>query len=164
VREKAGDVVDRLVGALRGRPAGNRLSRLLVVVSKSDVMRRTSVGRSLEAGVEEWLDKVGWGNWVRTLRGHADSVAFTASALDLPAETFAGALAWVSGVDLAVAGRSTPAPRALRPWTSMSRPGLLPRGHRLGRIAVLGLVVLAELALGAGTIWYALHTLQGIYT
>ena len=164
VREKAGDVVDRLVGALRGRPAGNRLTRLLVVVSKSDVLRRTSVGASLEAGVEAWLEQVGWGNWVRTLRLHADSVAFTASALDLPDASFAGALAWVSGVDLAVSGRSAPAPRLTRPWASPSRPGRLPPGHRLGRIAVLGLVVLAELGLGAGTIWYALHTLQGIYT
>jgi hypothetical protein len=167
VPEKAGDVVDRLVGALRGRPAGNRLSRLLVVVTKSDVLRRTSVGAPLGAGpVDGWLEQVGWGNWVRTLRAHADSVAFAASGLDLPDMSFAAALAWVSGVDLSAAPvtRAVAGPRPLRPWASASRPGLVPRGHRLGRIAVLGLVVLAELGLGAGTIWYALHTLQGIYT
>jgi hypothetical protein len=165
VREKAGDVVDRLVNALRGRPAGNRLSRLLVVVSKSDVMRRTSVGALLDSPVEAWLEQVGWGNWVRTLRDHADSIAFTASALDAPDAVFAGALGWVSGVDLSGrTGRPVAAPRPPRPWPSVSRPGLVPPGHRLGRIAVLGLVVLAELGLGAGTIWYTLQTLHGIYT
>jgi hypothetical protein len=166
VREKAGDVVDRLVGALRGRPAGNRLSRLLVVVTKSDVLRRTSVGAGLGNGaVDAWLEQVGWGNWVRTLRDHADAVVFTASGLDLPDGSFAAALGWVSGVDLTGAAVRRPkAPRRLRPWASPSRPGLVPPGHRSGRIAVLGLVVVAELVLGAGTIWYALHTLQGIYT
>jgi hypothetical protein len=168
VREKAGDVVDRLVNALRGRPAGNRLTRLLVVVSKSDVMRRTSVGASLGTSapsVEAWLEHVGWGNWVRTLRDHADSIAFSASALDAPNSWFAGALGWVSGVDLSgKTGRPIAARHPPRPWPSASRPGLVPRGHRLGRIAVLALVVLAELGLGAGTIWYALHTLHGIYT
>jgi hypothetical protein len=167
VREKAGDVVDRLVGALRGRPAGNRLTRLLVVVTKSDVLRGTSVGAHLGDGpVDGWLDQVGWGNWVRTLRDHADSVAFTASGLDLPDASFASGLAWVSGVDLSGAPSRRPraAPRRRRPWASPSRPGLLPPGHRSGRIAVLGLVVLAELVLGVGTIWYVLHTLQRIYT
>jgi hypothetical protein len=167
VREKSGDVVDRFVGALHGRPGGGKLTRVLVVVTKADVMRRTSVGVLLASGqVAEWLAQVGWGNWVRSLQEHANEVGFTATALDLPDEAFAAALAWVSRVDLSGAPTKRPvaAPRPPRPWTSPSRPGLVPPGIRLGRIAVLGLVVLAELGLAAGTLWYALQTLHGIYT
>jgi Double-GTPase 2 len=169
-RENPGDVVDRLVAALHGRPAGPRLARLLVIVSKTDVLRRTSVGAGLAeripSAVSTWLEQVGWGNWIRALEGCTAEVAYLASGLDISDVELAEPVAWLSGISLAEPiGRHVSRRRAQvpRPWVSATRPGAIPLGHRVGRIATLCLVVSSLAALSVATIWYAITTLIRIY-
>jgi hypothetical protein len=167
-RENPGDVVDRLVAALHSRPLGPRLARLLVIVSKTDVMRRTSVGAGLAerspGAVPTWLEQVGWGNWIRALEGCTDEVVYLASGLDISDVELTVPVAWLSGITLAEPnGRHVSRRQAPRPWVSAQRPDTIPIGHRIGRIATLCLVVSSLAALSAVTVWYAVTTLIGIY-
>jgi hypothetical protein len=147
IRENPGDVVDRLVAMLRSRSNGTKLRRLLVVVTKSDVLSRTSIGAASGGSddVRDWLIRVGWGNWTRLLEASAsDEVRYVASGLGLDDAAYAEPLAWLSGIRLAPTRRSRRwrrlrrqrhAPR--RPWVSSSRPNRITRGYRAGRLVVL---------------------------
>jgi hypothetical protein len=146
VRDNPGDVVDRLLAMLRSRPGTPRLRRLLVVVTKSDVLARTSIGAASGGSdeVRDWLVRVGWGNWTRLLETSAgDEVRYVASGLDLDDAAFAEPLAWLSGVRMAPERRSLRARRLRRrhaprrPWVASRRPAGIPRGYRAGRLLVL---------------------------
>lgn len=170
-REGPGEMIDRLMGVLRTRPAGARLRRVLVVVSKSDVLRQTQVGRALgepRPDVRGWLEEVGWGNWVRALEECGGEVRYLASGLDVDPATLTEAFGWLTSGQAASPRRSRswwprswrPAPAATRPWVAASRPDRIPRAHAAGRLAmqVLGVPValvagLAGLAALGGWLW-----------
>jgi hypothetical protein len=171
VREGPGELVDRLVGMLRTRDGGARLRRVLLVVSKSDVLRETSVGRALagpEPDVRGWLEEVGWGNWARALEECGGEVRYLASGLDIDDATVAGAVGWLTGADgdgswsrgsrLRGSGLRGRAPAQSRPWRSYGRNGLIPRGHLAGRLVmqVLGVpvAVAAGLVATAAPFWW----------
>jgi hypothetical protein len=162
-REGPGELVDRLVGILRTRDGGARLRRVLLVVSKSDVLRETSVGRPLagsQPDVRGWLEEVGWGNWARALEECAGEVRYLASGLDIDAATVAGAVGWLTGAGAFARRGWLPGRRAAaRPWRSYGRPGLIPRGHAAGRLTIrlLGVPVAfaAGLAAVVAPLWWA---------
>ncbi|HZM74296.1 MAG TPA: hypothetical protein VFC19_01135 [Candidatus Limnocylindrales bacterium] len=140
VKENAGAVTDRLLRYVKTRDDA-RLRRVLVVVSKTDVLRRTSIGNQLAGtspDVKAWLTRVGWGNWVRSLDTYAGEVRYLASGLDLTDATLAGPMAWLIGVpEVSAPGtRRGRARRKRRPWGSPSRPGRIPLSYRAGRIAL----------------------------
>ncbi len=169
VREGPGEMIDRLVGVLRTRPVGARLRRVLVVVSKSDVLRKTQVGQPLgepEPDVRGWLEEVGWGNWVRALEDCGDQVRYLASGLDIDQATLTGAVDWLTSGGRAP-GRGTRErraypgrwrgwwrpgwwfpPVATRPWVSPSRPDRIPRAHVAGRLVMQVILVPAALVTG----------------
>src|SRR5690606_30249432 len=154
-REGPGEMIDRLVGVLRTRPAGARLRRLLVVVSKSDLLRLTQVGRSLgepRPDVRGWLEEVGWGNWVRALEDCGGQVRYLASGLDIDEAALTDAFGWLTGGDQAGRGRQLrgwwPAPAATRPWVAAARPDRIPRAHATGRVAMQALAVPVALVAG----------------
>ncbi|MGH3655333.1 MAG: TRAFAC clade GTPase domain-containing protein [Micromonosporaceae bacterium] len=105
-QEDPAHVIDRVVGALRTRPDGGRLERVAVVVTKTDALRRTSVGQPLGNGfgpgaetadqVRDWLNWVGWGNPMRTLDRVAGQVRYFASGLDVPPDRIVEPVRWLA--------------------------------------------------------------------
>jgi hypothetical protein len=151
-REHPGDIVDRLTAVLRTRSDGGRLRRLLLVVSKCDVLKDTSVGQALGVDrerdgyhVRDWLAEVGWGNGIRSVELSVGEVRYLASGLTIGDGALAGALGWLTGAGWdgtrsgwvrRLARRPLRQPRG-RPWQSTSRPGRIPRGHVVGRVVML---------------------------
>jgi hypothetical protein len=157
-REGPGEMIDRLVGVLRTRAAGDRLRRVLVVVSKSDVLRETQVGQRLgerRPDVRAWLEEVGWGNWIRALEDGSGQVRYLASGLDIDDTSLQGAIGWLTAGDQDGRVRSRlrrlwpVRPAATRPWRATSRPDRIPRGHAAGRLVMQALGVPAALLAGA---------------
>lgn len=151
VKENAGAVTDRLLSYVQTRDDA-RLRRVLVVVSKTDVLRRTTIGSKLAGSspdVRAWLAEVGWGNWVRSLESHADEVRFLASGLDLSDAALAAPMAWLIGMPEVTAPGSPGKPRPRRqrrPWDSPSRPGRIPLSYRAGRMALFVVGTAASIA------------------
>jgi hypothetical protein len=168
VPERPGDTVDRFTAALRARPSGRRLRRLLVVVSKSDVLRHTSVGNDpgLRTDPRSWLVDIGWGNWARALDATADGVRYLASGLDLPPDALGEPVAWLAGLGADGTPRAV-GRRAAKirsgPWTATARPGLIPQGYRIGRLAlfVIGAVVTTVAVSRVG--WFVVSDVLGWY-
>lgn len=169
VRENPREIVDRLVTLLRTRPIGARLRRLLVVVTKSDVLRRTSVGAPARGSgaVREWLVQVGWGNGPRLLEECTAEVRYIASGLDLDEAAFAEPVAWLSGVRLRTERRSVRWRRRrqpYRPWVSRSRSARIPHSYRAGRMSVLVLGGCSAVAATTTAGWFTVATLVSVYT
>ncbi len=152
--EDPSDTLQRLLADLRSREDQGRQRRIAVVVTKSDVLRRTSAGRGLDADVRTWLDGLGLGNTTRTLERTAGEVRYFASGLDTPPAALADVFGWAAG--LTMTGRPDPAfddrPAAdeLRtPWPVAGRPsGSIPLGYQAGRVALfLALAVIGPVAM-----------------
>ncbi|MGH3712310.1 MAG: TRAFAC clade GTPase domain-containing protein [Micromonosporaceae bacterium] len=156
--EDPAHVIDRLVGALRTRPDGGRLDRVAVVVTKTDAMRRTSVGHPLANGfgpgsqpadqVRDWLNWVGWGNPMRTLDRTARHVRYFASGLDAPAEQIVEPVRWLAEGSLN--GRKVWTPPSRDPAPVASRAPLaadeIPVHYRITRWLLLGALWLLTVA------------------
>ncbi|MEU8797674.1 hypothetical protein [Spirillospora sp. NPDC048819] len=156
--EDPADTLQRVLNELRSRPDQGHQKRVAVIVTKTDLLARTEIGRCLdtEAGLREWLGNVGLGNTVRTLDQVAGQVRYFASGLATEPADVADLLGWVTG--LAPAGGAAGADRKgadaaqelpgtapLRaPWPVRGRgPSRVPIGYQVGRWAVLsGLSVL----------------------
>jgi hypothetical protein len=141
--EDPSDTLQRLLAELRSRDDQGRQRRIAVVVTKADVVRRTSVGAGLDAGVRGWLEGLGLGNTIRTLERTAGQVRYFASGLDSPPAALAELFGWAAGltlngqVDPAFDDRPT-ADELRAPWPVAGRPAeLIPLGHQLGRCALL---------------------------
>jgi len=168
--EEPSHVISRLVNALRTRPDGGRLRRVAVVVTKTDVLRRTTVGATLngvaaapseqvDQQVRGWLETVGWGNAVRTVMAVADQVRFFSSGLDHDTLRLAEPVRWL--VTGALPGRPQRL-RPERPWRGRRRQEEIPLCYRVGRrilLGVLSVTALAWLVWSARTGWSWLLTL-----
>jgi hypothetical protein len=159
-QESAGDVVERLVSALRNRPDRSRLRRVLVVVTKTDVLRQTSVGAGLagaEPDARAWLADMGWANWSRALDQCSDEVHYFASGLDREQEQLVAAASWLFGISI---DQPQPAgsggPRAARvPWVPSGRYGQIPLSYQVGRgvlLACSGLISVLAVTATVGLI------------
>jgi hypothetical protein len=142
--EDPSDTLQRLLADLRSRDDQGRQRRIAVVVTKADLLRRTAIGRDLDADVRGWLEGVGVGNTIRTLEHAAGQVRYFASGLDTEPGALAELFGWAA--DIPPNGRPDRAPEA-RPVTG--RPAaVIPLGHQLGRGALLtALTVLGPLTL-----------------
>ncbi|WP_225993618.1 TRAFAC clade GTPase domain-containing protein [Actinomadura rudentiformis] len=164
--EDPADTLQRVLNELRSRPDRGRQRRVAVVVTKTDLLERTEIGRPLLNGADlrGWLGEVGLGNTVRTLDQVAGHVRYLGSGLATDPADVAGLLGWVSGLPVNGASADRPATPAagevpgtapLRsPWPVRGRDASrVPLGYQLGRWAVLaGLSVLMIAALTASVV------------
>ncbi|WP_245623268.1 TRAFAC clade GTPase domain-containing protein [Spirillospora albida] len=170
--EDPADTFQRVLNELRSRPDRGRQKRVAVVVTKTDLLVRTEVGRRL-GDVRGWLGGVGLGNTVRTLDQVAGEVRYFASGLAPggPGAEVADLLGWVSGLPDAPKGGEDGAPDGgtggdppgtvpLRaPWPVRGRgAGRVPFGYQAGRWGVLAsLSVLTVTALTGAAVAAAGH-------
>ncbi|TDD36388.1 hypothetical protein E1287_11025 [Actinomadura sp. KC06] len=158
--EDPADTLQRVLNELRSRPDQGRQKRVAVVVTKTDLLARTEIGRCLagDADLRDWLGRVGLGNTVRTLDQVAGQVRYFASGLATEPADVAELLGWVTGLAASSNGDHPPAEAApgdpspelpgtapLRaPWPVRGRGSTrVPVGYTVGRWAVLcGLSVL----------------------
>lgn len=148
--EDPSDTLQRVLNDLRSRPDRGRQRRVAVVVTKADLLARTSIGRDLYADPRAWLDSLGLGNTLRILDQLAEEVRVFPSGLDTPPSRLAELVGWVTGLPLAARSALPPdvppdlaaVPPVLPvrdPWRPKGRgPGLVPVGHQAGRWAILG--------------------------
>ncbi|RKS69035.1 hypothetical protein BZB76_6174 [Actinomadura pelletieri DSM 43383] len=155
--EDPADTLQRVLNELRSRPDQGRQKRVAVIVTKTDLLTRTEIGRRLaeDGDLRAWLDRVGLGNTVRTLDQVAGQVRYFASGLATDPEQVADLLGWVTGLTVTGAangdGAAVDAPSELpgtaplrAPWPVRGRgSSRVPVGYTVGRWAVLaGLSVL----------------------
>ncbi|MFD0905975.1 TRAFAC clade GTPase domain-containing protein [Actinomadura sediminis] len=176
--EDPADTLQRVLNELRSRPDRGRQKRVAVVVTKTDLLARTEIGRGLDGGVREWLADVGLGNTVRTLEQVAGRVRYFASGLGAEPAAVAELLTWAAGLApgaRAAAADDRPAPAAdpeppgtapLRsPWPVRGRGAeRVPAGYRLGRLAVLGGLSLLTAGTVTGAVVAAAQRLPDLST
>ncbi|GLW64260.1 hypothetical protein Arub01_25040 [Actinomadura rubrobrunea] len=171
--EDPADTLQRVLNELRSRPDRGRQKRVAVVVSKTDLLERTEIGRDLARGagapdetLRRWLEGVGMGNIVRALDQVAGEVRYFGSGLDTPPAEVADLLGWVSGLPVggeaspAAADEDVPGTAPLRaPWPVRGRDSAhVPVGYQVGRWAVLtGLSVLTVATLAGAVVAAALR-------
>jgi hypothetical protein len=124
------------------------------VVSKTDALSTTAIGRSLgtDVAVRAWLEQVGWGNNVRLLEQNATEVGYFNSALDLSDERYLEPLRWLAGIS--INGNVQP-PKDNPPLEPKGDKDTIPHGYRLGRVVTLATSLsagIAATALAAGGI------------
>ncbi|TYB42730.1 TRAFAC clade GTPase domain-containing protein [Actinomadura chibensis] len=165
--EDPADTLQRVLNELRSRPDQGRQKRVAVIVTKTDLLARTEIGRCLagDADLRDWLGRVGLGNTVRTLDQVAGQVRYFASGLGSEPADVAELLGWVTG--LAANGTANgagtvadvppdpPGTAPLRaPWPVRGRDSSrVPVGYTVGRWAVLsGLSLLTAATLTGAVI------------
>ncbi|WP_019634285.1 TRAFAC clade GTPase domain-containing protein [Actinomadura atramentaria] len=161
--EDPADTLQRVLNELRSRPDRGRQKRVAVVITKTDLLLGTEVGRRLYADpdLREWLRSVGLGNTVRTLDQIAAEVRYFGSGLTTDPAYVADLLGWAAGLSPAEpsdapaaldAADEIPGTAPLRaPWPVRGRDAaLVPAGYQVGRWTVLaGTSVLTLAALTA---------------
>jgi hypothetical protein len=152
--EDPSDTLQRLLAELRSRDDQGRQRRIAVVVTKADVLRRTSAGDGLDGDARAWLEGLGLGNTIRTLERTAGEVRYFASGLDSPPAALAELFGWAAGLPLDgqvdPSFDDRPAGEELRePWPVSGRPAeLIPAAHQVGRSALFtALIVLGPLVM-----------------
>ncbi|TDD79843.1 hypothetical protein E1293_22295 [Actinomadura darangshiensis] len=167
--EDPADTLQRVLNELRSRPDHGRQKRVAVVVTKTDLLARTEIGRSLDTGgddtgLRDWLGHVGLGNTVRTLDQVAAQVRYFASGLGAEPADVAELLGWVTGLPaagtsngdrpLADVPQELPGTAPLRaPWPVRGRgPARVPVGYQAGRWAVLAGVSAVTIATVTGAV------------
>lgn len=138
-------VVGRLFELLRSRAGASKLRRIAVVVSKTDALNKTAIGRRLgeDGAVRAWLQEVGWGNNVRLLEQNATEVSYFSSALDLSDDRYLEPLQWLAGIS--TNGNVQP-PKDDPPLEPKGDEHTIPHGYRLGRVVTVVTSVLAGIA------------------
>jgi hypothetical protein len=155
-------VVGRLFDLLRSRSGANKLRRIAVVVSKTDALNTTEIGRSLGAqgSVRAWLEEVGWGNNLRLLEQNANEVGYFSSALDLSDDRYREPLQWIA--DISVNGNVQP-PKESPPLKLKSGTDTIPHGYRLGRIVTRATSLVAGVAATAAAVYGIVGVLTGTF-
>ncbi|WP_248959495.1 TRAFAC clade GTPase domain-containing protein [Sphaerisporangium perillae] len=97
--EDPSDTFQRVRNELAARADGGRQKRVAVVVTKTDLLRTTGVGRDADR-LPGWFDGVGLGNMVRDLARTAGEVRYLASGLPADDTAIAHLLAWLTGLPL----------------------------------------------------------------
>ena len=119
--EDPADTLQRVLNGLRSRPDRGRQRRVAVIVTKTDLLAATGIGRvplpgarpggadgdgggrsrgdlTDDAALRAWLDHVGLGNTVRALDQVAGEVRYFGSGPAADPDAIADLLAWVSGL------------------------------------------------------------------
>ncbi|MBW8485453.1 zinc ribbon domain-containing protein [Actinomadura parmotrematis] len=146
--EDPADTLQRVLNELRSRPDKGRQKRVAVVVTKTDLLVRTEIGRTLDddPDLRSWLGRVGLGNTVRTLDQVAGQVRYFGSGPQTPPADIADLLGWVSGLGGEEGGAPADVEREEVPGTAPLRAawpvrgrgeGRVPAGYQAGRWAVL---------------------------
>lgn len=117
-----------MLNELRSRPDQGRQKRVAVIVTKTDLLTRTEIGRGLDdTDLREWLGRVGLGNTVRALDQVAAQVRYFASGLGTEPAGVADLLGWVTGLPAAGASNGdrplTDAPQELPGTAPLRAPG-----------------------------------------
>ncbi|ROO88902.1 hypothetical protein EDD29_6587 [Actinocorallia herbida] len=166
--EDPSDTLQRVLNDLRSRKDRGRQRRVAVVVTKTDLLLGTSVGRDVRADPRAWLDSLGLGNTLRTLDQLAEEVRVFPSGLDAPISALADLVGWVAGLTLSARGALIPdlppdlseVPPALPlrdPWRPKGRtPDFVPLGHQAGRWTLLTTLSLIPLATSLLTLHHLL--------
>ncbi|MCD0448712.1 hypothetical protein LO762_05815 [Actinocorallia sp. API 0066] len=164
--EDPSDTLQRVLNDLRSRPDKGRQRRVAVVITKTDLLTRTSIGRDARTSPRAWLDSLGLGNTLRTLDQLAEEVRVFPSGLDTPISPLADLVSWLSGLtapsrpalapDLPPDLSEVPPALPLRdPWRPKGRPpGFVPLGYQAGRWTVLATLSLVTVT----TLTFTLHT------
>jgi hypothetical protein len=154
--EDPADTLQRVLNELRSRPDKGHQKRVAVIVTKTDLLGGTEIGRlpaePSEDDLRGWLGRAGLGNTVRALHQTAGEVRYFGSGLATDPCAVADLLVWVSGLpveqrqpDAATEPGDLPGTAPLRaPWPVRGRDASrVPAGYQAGRWAVLaGLSVL----------------------
>lgn len=147
-------VVGRLFDLLRSRSGAQKLRRIAVVVSKTDALIATTIGRNLggDASIRAWLEEVGWGNNLRLLEQNAGEVSYFGSALNLADDRYRHPLQWLAGISI---NSNVQPPKDNPPLEPKGDKDTIPHGYRLGRVVTLATSLVAGIAatvLAAGAI------------
>lgn len=151
-REDPADTVHRVRNELSTRPDGGLQRRIAVVVTKGDLLGRTTTGQGADDDPRTWLTAMGMGNLVRDLANRGSEVRYTTSGLPPRPGEIAGLLTWLTGLN----GESRADQPAEEPW----RPGSRPEGRPpLSYTVVRRILFAASALLSAGAVtalilWY----------
>ncbi|GAB1817215.1 TRAFAC clade GTPase domain-containing protein [Herbidospora sp. RD11066] len=151
-REDPADTVHRVRNELSTRTDGGLQRRIAVVVTKGDLLTRTTTGQGADDDPRTWLTTMGMGNLVRDLSNRGSEVRYATSGLPPKPGEIAGLLTWLTGLS-----GDTRAERPSRePWRPGSRPeGRPPLSYTVARRLLFA--VSALLSAGSVTaliLWY----------
>ncbi|WP_061294804.1 TRAFAC clade GTPase domain-containing protein [Herbidospora cretacea] len=151
-REDPADTVHRVRNELSTRPDGGLQRRIAVVVTKGDLLGRTTTGQGADDDPRTWLTAMGMGNLVRDLANRGSEVRYATSGLPPRPGEIAGLLTWLTGLN----GESRADRPAEEPWRPRSRPEGRPP---LSYTVVRRLLFAASALLSAGAVtalilWY----------
>ncbi|MBC6468142.1 hypothetical protein HKK74_21980 [Actinomadura alba] len=177
--EDPADTLQRVLNELRSRRDRGRQKRVAVVVTKTDLLAHTIVGRHLEhpesgAAVRDWLEGLGLGNSIRALDQLAAEVRYFGSGLTTEPALVAELLGWVTGLpvgdgiaapadtDPELPGPELPGTAPLRaPWEARGRDAaLVPASYQAGRWAILAGMSVLTIATLVSTAAYALPLIR----
>lgn len=139
-REDPADTFNRLRNELASRADGGKQRRVAVVLTKADLLKRTTSGRGID-DLPRWLTIMGLGNLVRELNHQGAEVRYLTSGLPPQGSQIVELLGWLGGLRLnGQPADETPATAELtagdarRPWDSKPRPpGRLPLSYLIFR-------------------------------
>jgi Double-GTPase 2 len=158
--EDPSDTLARVLAELRSREDHGRQRRIAVVVTKTDVLRKTTAAGEL-SDVRAWLTELGLGNTIRTLEQTAAEVRYFASGLDSSPAELAALFGWAAGLsvngDANLAFDDTPSDISLQgPRLAGRPPGRIPLSHQIGRWTLMGAIaVLGPVSLTIIGFWIA---------
>jgi hypothetical protein len=150
--EDPADTFSRLRNELAGRADGGKQRRVAVVLSKADLLGRTTSGRGVE-DMSGWLKLMGLGNLVRELENQGADVRYLASGLPPRGPEIAELMGWLAGLRLNGSLAQAPganrteltAGDARRPWDTKPRPqGRPPLSYLIFRRALAGAIMVTS--------------------
>ncbi|XVQ82308.1 TRAFAC clade GTPase domain-containing protein [Microbispora siamensis] len=162
--EDPADTYARLRNELAGRSDGGGQRRVAVVLTKADLLRRTTSGRGAEEDLPGWLSLMGLGNLVRELRHQGVETRYLVSGLPPRRPEIAQLLGWLTGLRLntppgEAAATEPGTGEAHTPWKAKPRPaGRVPLGYLILRR------VIAAVTIGLSVAMIAVFTLLPLVT
>jgi hypothetical protein len=147
-REDPADTFSRLRNELASRADGGKQRRVAVVLTKADLLKRTTSGRGID-DLPSWLTIMGLGNLVRELNHQGAEVRYLTSGLPPQGPQIVDLLGWLGGLRLnGQPADGTPAAAELtagdarRPWDTKPRPpGRLPLSYLIFRRTLVAATV-----------------------
>ncbi|NAS22888.1 hypothetical protein GT755_14455 [Herbidospora sp. NEAU-GS84] len=150
-REDPADTVHRVRNELSTRADGGRQRRIAVVVTKGDLLDRTTTGQGASEDPRAWLTTMGMGNLVRDLSNRGSEVRYTTSGLPPKPDEIAGLLTWLTGLN----GERRADGAAGEPWRPRARPeGRPPLSYTVvRRLLFAASALLSAGAVAAAILW-----------